>query len=295
MMCNDARMEWDDVRVLLVLLEARNLHDAGSRLGIDRSTVSRRLTLLERRLGTRLFARTRDGLRPTAAAERVRPFAEKMAADAAAVEQAALSEGIQVGGVVRVATTEAIATVLLGHGLLRLREQHPDLLIELLSSNAPVDLLRGEADLALRISPLRQASLRVRCVARLKVGLFAAPSYFQRRGRPTTQAALRGHEMILPSGELARLPEARWLAARPGVRVAFRSNSMPALMSAAASGLGIVPLTATLGDLDRRLERVLLLDAVPERAFWLVTPPAASTRAAVRVVADHIAGTFARF
>jgi DNA-binding transcriptional LysR family regulator len=287
-------MDWDDVRVLLVLLEARNLHDAGKRLGMDRSTVSRRLALLERRLGARLFARTRNGLQPTAAAERVRPFAEKMATDAAGVEQAASSGGEEASGLVRVATTEAIATLLIERGLLALRDQYPALVIELSCSNQPADLLRAEADVALRISPLRQGSLRVRCVARLKVGLFAAPSYLQRRGRPTTPARLRGHDVILPAGDLAQLPEARWLGARSGVRVAFRANSIPALVAAAARGLGIVPLTAAWGDLDPRLERLQLVEELPARAFWLVTPPAARTRAAVAVVAERMAAIFAR-
>ena len=287
-------MDWDDVRVLLALLEARNLHDAGKRLGMDRSTVSRRLALLERRLGARLFARTRSGLQPTGAAERVRPFAEKMATDAAGVEQAAASGGGEASGVVRVATTEAVATLLIERGLLTLRDQYPALAIELSSGNRPADLLRGEADVALRISPLRQASLRVRCVARLKVGLFAAPSYLQSRGRPTTPARLRGHDVILPAGELAQLPEARWLAARSGVHVAFRANSIPALAAAAARGFGIVPLTAAWGDLDPRLERLQLVEEISARPFWLVTPPAARTRAAVAVVAERIAAIFAR-
>ncbi len=115
--------------------------------------------------------------------------------------------------------------------MLSFREQ-PQLSIELSSSNQPVDLLRGEADLAVRVSPLRHASLRVRCVARLKIGLFAAPADVARRGRPTTPAALRGHDVLLPGGKLGGLPEARWLAAQPSVRVVFRSNSVPALLSA---------------------------------------------------------------
>lgn len=288
-------MEWDDVRVVLALLETRNLHDAGKRLNVDRSTVSRRLSVLERTLGTRLFVRTRDGVRPTAAAERMRPFAEKMAVDAASARQAVQGSGRAAGGLVRIATTEAVAALLVDLGLLALREQHPDMLIELLTSNTPVDLLRGDADIAVRISPLRNAALRVRCIARLEVGLFAAPSYLERRGRPKTAAALHGHDVILPAGDLAQLPEARWLARRSGVRIAFRSNSVPALRSAAALGHGVVPLTALWGDLDRRLERVRVLDEVPERALWLVTPPAAGTRAEVRVVADRIATLFARY
>jgi DNA-binding transcriptional LysR family regulator len=288
-------VDWDDVRLLLVLFEARNLHDAGKRLRVDRSTVSRRLTLLEQQLGTRLFVRTRDGLQPTAMAERVRPFAERMAAEATGLKQAAQSAEDRADTVVRVATTEAIATLLVDRGLLSLREQRPGLLIELLGSNNQVDLLRGEADLAVRLSPLRHASLRVRCVARMKVGLFAAPSYVERRGRPTTPAALAGHDVVLPGGELAALADARWLARQPGVRVTFRSNSIPTLLSAAALGLGIVPLTAGWGDLDRRLERLQLLEDVPDRVVWLVIPPAAGTRTEVRAVADRIAAIFARF
>jgi DNA-binding transcriptional LysR family regulator len=293
--CNHAQMDWDDVRLLLVLLESGALHDAGKRLGVDRSTVSRRLALLERHLGARLFVRTRDGLQPTAAATRIRPFAETMAAQAAGLEQAAQSADRAATGLVRLATTEAIATLLVERGLLSLREQSPGLALELLGGNRPVDLLRGEADLAVRVSPLRQAALRVRCVARLKVGLFASPAYLARRGRPTTPAALRGHDVILPGGELAPLPEARWLAARPGVQVTFRSNSLPALLAAAAQGLGVVPLTAAWADLDHRLERLQLLEDVPDRRLWLVTPPASVTRQAVRVVGERIKAILSRF
>lgn len=285
-------MEWDDVRLFLALLDVRNLHDAGRRLGVDRSTVSRRLAGLERELGTQLFARTRDGLRPTAAAERVRRFAERMASDAADLEGAARTSDGPVIGIVRVATTEAIATLLIDRGLLSMAEQYPELRVELLGGNAPVDLLRGEADMAVRVSPLRHASLRARRVANLKIGLFASPSYIERRGRPDTPASLRGHDVILPGGELARLPEAVWLEARPEVRVMFRSNSLPALMAAAASGLGIVPVAAGWGDIDRRLVRLQLVDDVPSRTIWVVMTPGSTTRPAVRAVADRVARAF---
>jgi DNA-binding transcriptional LysR family regulator len=223
----------------------------------------------------------------------MRPFAEKMATDAAAVEQAARSVERSATGVVRVAMTEAIAMLLVERDLLSLREHYPDVQIQISTKNQPVDLQRGEADLAVRISPLRHASLQARCIARLPIGLFAAPAYLTRRGRPTP-ARLSGHDVIVPGGDLARLPEARWLAARRGVRVAFSSNSVPALVAAAARGAGIVPLTAVLGDLDTRLERLQLVEELPPRAVWLVTPVTSGKRPAVRVVADRIAQTFAR-
>jgi DNA-binding transcriptional LysR family regulator len=287
-------VEWDDVRVLLAMFRAKNLHDAGLALGFDASTVSRRLAALEKRTGAQLFARTRDGLRPTAAAERLRPYAERMEADAAALVHAMRSADSQPSGVVRVATTDAFARMLVAEGLLAVRERHPELVIELVGGNRPIDLARGEADLAVRVAALRQPSLRARCLATMGVGLFASPAYLHARGAVSGPSALRGHDALVPSGELARLPEARWLAARPGVRVVFRSSSMPALVEAAVTGHGIVPLPVGWGDHEPGLERLFVIDAAGKRKIWLVSHEAASRRSDVRAVSQHIAAIFAR-
>jgi DNA-binding transcriptional LysR family regulator len=289
-------LQWDDVRVLLALLRGKNLADGGARLGIDRTTVSRRLGALEKTLGVKLFARTREGLRPTAAAERLRAHAEAMETEATALAHVAAAGEQKATGVVRVATTEAMSVWLVMQGLLAVRDQHPDLMIELLGGNRPVDLTRGEADVALRVSKVTEASLKVRCVARMAIGLFASPTYLRARGLPRTAAALRGHDVLLPAAELANLPEAKWLAvrARDGARVVFRSSSMPALASAAAAGAGITALTLPWGDGDPGLERVMVIDDLPKRPIWLVTSAEATTRAAVRVVCDRIAAIYAR-
>ena len=272
-------------------MRATNLHDAGARLGLDPSTVSRRLAALEDRLDQRLFARTRDGLRPTAAAERMRPFAETMEADAAACVRASAAQETRASGVVRLATTEAFARILVSEGLLDLRREHPDLVVELLGGNRPVDLARGEADIAVRLAALKQPSLRVRCVATMGIALFAAPAYVRARGAVRSAAVLRDHDLLLPTGELARLPEARWLAARRG-RVVLRSNSMPALIAAAIAGQGLVPLPIGWGDAEPALERSLTLETIPKRKVWLVTHEVAGP--AVAVVANQIASIFER-
>jgi DNA-binding transcriptional LysR family regulator len=285
-------MEWGDVKVLLALLRAKSLHEAGTRLGVDRSTISRRVAALERSLGAQLFVRTREGIRPTAAAARLLPIAEKMEQGAAELAEAARGADELARGVVKIATTEALAAFLVAEGLLALREQHPDLVIELLGGNRPVDIARGEADIALRVVPPREAHLRVRCVARIGFGAFAAASYVRARGVPRTAAALRGHDVLLPGGELSRAPEARWLAARPGVRVVFRTSSMSALVAAASAGLGVAPLATAWGDRVTGLERLMTLDDVPKRAVWLVTRPEGG--GALRVVGDRIAAILGR-
>jgi DNA-binding transcriptional LysR family regulator len=283
-------LDWDDLRVLLALLRAGNLNAAATRLALDASTVSRRVARIEGELEARLFARTRDGLRPTAAAERLRRHAEAMEMEAAAAVRVVGSSGERASGLVRIATTEGLGRVLVQRGLLALRDNHPDLLIELLAENRPVDLARGEADLAVRLAAVRQPSLRVRCIAKMGVGLFASQAYLRARPPIESAARLRGHDVLLPTGSLSRLPEARWLASRAGVRVAFRSDSMPALVAAAVAGRGLVPVPLGWGATEPDLVRVLTLD-VPPRKVWLVTH-AATERTAVAVVSKQIASIF---
>jgi DNA-binding transcriptional LysR family regulator len=287
-------MDWDDVRVLLALYRGQNLAAAGRHLGVDASTVSRRLAGLEKDLGTRLFTRTREGLRPTAAAEHLRARAEAMETDALALVRAARARDLEPEGLVRVATTEALARMLVAGGLLAIQKEHPAVGIELLGGNQPVDLTRGEADLAVRLAALHQPALRARCVATVGVGLFASSGYLAARGRPRTAAALSGHDVLLPTGELSALPEARWLGARPGVRVVFRSNSMPTLLAAAVEGLGLVPLPLGWGDAEPVLSRVLVLPRIPQRKVWMVTSEQALARPAVRVVSTHLAALLGR-
>jgi DNA-binding transcriptional LysR family regulator len=281
-------MQWDDVRMLLALLRATNLQEAAVRIGVDRSTISRRLAALEASLGEKLFVRTRDGLRPTSAVERIRPHAERMELEAARVKRAAAATDRGVEGVVRVATTEALGALLISAGLLSVCDEHPRLRIEIATGNKPVDLTRGEADLALRLAALRQPSLRVRRIARIGLGLFASREYVRARGAASIRGSFAGHDVILPSGELSRLPEARWLASRKGARVAFCSNSMPALVAAALAGRGIVPLGLGWGDREPGLHRVAVLTEIPPRSIWLVSP-AGEARPAAQVVSDRIA------
>ncbi len=286
-------MHWDDLQTLLALATHRTLALAGASLGVDRTTVSRRLSALEQQLGTALFVRTRDGLAFTPAGQRALTKVEQMAEAAKALEASA-AEQAAVTGVVRVAVTEALAPFLIEHGLLEVGDRYPGLWLELLAGNRRLDLEREEADLAVRLDPLTGASLRARCVARMPLGLFAAPAYLRAHGVPRGPSSLAGHQVLLPSGELARLPEARFLAAQKRVTVAFSSNSPLALVAAAKEGRGLVALTLPWGEREPKLERVLVLTRLAPRAIWLVSTRSAANRPAVKAVADHLAARFAR-
>src|SRR5262245_65438793 len=116
-------------------------------------------------------------MKPTAAAGRIRLHAERMETEAAALERGAKSATGRAEGLVRIATTEAFAALLVAEGLLGVQDDHPDVSIELRGGNSVADLRRGDADIAVRLAPVREASLQVRRLALLAIGIFAAPSY----------------------------------------------------------------------------------------------------------------------
>jgi DNA-binding transcriptional LysR family regulator len=283
---------WDDARLLLALLRAPSLAAAARALGIDKSTLSRRIDALEKALRSRLFVRTREGLRPSAVGERLRVHAERMEAEMLALKSAAVAGGEEISGIVRIATTEGMATRLIQGGLLDLSSTHPGLELEVLGSNRAVDLARSEADLAVRVTPTTDAALKVRVLGKFPIALFASPTYLRARGLPRSVPQLAGHDVLLPSGDLDALPEARWLRERPGVRIAFRSSSLPALVEAAVRGHGLLPITRAWGEAVPGLEHVMELETIPARPTWLVMHPDVAQRAAVRVVADRIASSF---
>lgn len=308
LMCNTARAlmtTWDDVRLVLALLRTPSSERAAELLGVDRSTISRRLAAIEKALGATLFARTRDGHRPTAAALRLRPHAEAMEQAARALEGAVgdaagggEGAGAAVAGRVRVASTEGLAAMLVADGLLDVSRAHPALDVEVIGGNRPVDLANDEADIALRLAAVREAALRVRCLARVGIGLFASHAYVAARGAPLQQAIARGelagHDVLLPAGELTRLPEARWLAGRKGVRVAMRSNTMPALIAAAVAGHGIIALDLSWGRANKELAELAVLDHIPRRPVWLVTRAETPERAAIKIVRERVAAIVTR-
>ena len=139
--------------------------------------------------------------------DRLRPHAERIELEIRALTSAAIASSDQVSGRVRIATTQGMAARLVAGGLLDLRAQFPALELEVLGGNRPLDLSRGEAELAVRISVTTDPDLIVRVLGRFPVSLFASPAYLRARGMPRTPARLAGHDVVVPSGELESLPE----------------------------------------------------------------------------------------
>ena len=164
---------WELYRSFLGVLQEGSLSGAARALGITQPTVGRHISALEKSLGLALFTRSQTGLLPTEAALSLRSYAEAMNSTAAAFKRAADSHGEGVKGTVRIAASEVIGVEVLPPIMAGLQQKHPQLKVELVLSNRVQDLLRREADIAVRMTQPRQELLIARRVGTVALGLYA--------------------------------------------------------------------------------------------------------------------------
>jgi DNA-binding transcriptional LysR family regulator len=231
-------LRWDDARVLLALLEARSLSGAGAKLGVNASTVSRRLDALEAALSAHLFDRTPDGVLPTAAAEALGPHAEAMERAAHGLALAAQGREQAAEGEVRLTAPPGLVQYLVAPQLPRLLARHPRLRLHVDASVAYADLTRREADLALRMARPASGDLVTKRLGEFGGGAFAAPAYAKELGMLRRLADAR---WITWGDDLAHLAPARVLAERvPAERLVLRTSHMGTQFTAAQAGVGVM-------------------------------------------------------
>ena len=277
-------MNWDDLRFFLAVAGAGSLSGAGQQLGVNTTTVLRRVASLEDDLGARLFERERTGYRLTAAGERL----------ALPRDFAAAGSGNE--GTVRLAASEVLAASLIAAELPAFREAHPGLELELVtdprgvSGGAPrIGSPLRDVDVALRAARPTQGDMLMRKVGDMAYGLYASPSYIVEHGRPAQMQDLAAHEMIgFPRAETPLGPVWWMSRAEKNARVTFRSSSAAARMEAARSGLGLTALPCILADHDAGLERVLGPDLLGGLELWLMARNDLAQLAHVRAVMEFL-------
>ncbi|HLI67747.1 MAG TPA: LysR family transcriptional regulator [Caulobacteraceae bacterium] len=179
--------DWSLYRAFLAVIDAGSLSGAARQLGLTQPTVGRQIEALEQTLGgLALFTRSPSGLRPTDAALALRPHAEAMAAAAEALLRTASGAADEARGLVRVTTSHVMGAEVLPEILAGFHEAHPEIAIELVLSDRQEDLLRRDADIAVRMARPTQGALTARRIGSVPVGLFAHRRYLQRHGEPTS-------------------------------------------------------------------------------------------------------------
>lgn len=251
-------LPWELLHTLLAVLREGSLSGASRTLGVAQPTVGRHVAALEQALGQPLFTRSPTGLLPTAAALALRGHAEQMEVAAAALQRAATAGAQTVSGTVRVTASEIIGVEVLAGVFASLRERHPGLVLELALSNQVLDLLRREADIAVRMTPPEQGQLIARRIGTVELGLHARPDYLDRYGRPSTWADLRRHTLIGFDTETPFIRAGlKRLVGTTRESFNLRCDSDVAQMALLRAGAGIGACQVPLARREPVLERVL--------------------------------------
>jgi len=286
----DREANWDLYRSFLAVLQEGSLSAAARALGLTQPTLGRHIEALEQSLGFELFTRSRHGLAPTEAAEELRPYAESLAAGAAALRRIASGRAGELRGSVRVTASEVVGVEVLPPILAALRREHPQLVIELVLSNSLQDLLRRDADIAVRMVAPSQEALLARRIGTIELGLHARRDYLERCGAPASLAELEQHALIGYDRETVAIRRlARGVEGFRRAHFAFRADSDLAQLAAIRAGYGIgicqVPLAARDPTLVRLLPEALSL----QLDTWVAMHENLKSNRRCRLVFDRLA------
>ena len=264
--------DWNDLRFFVAVARQGSTVAAGKVLGLSQSTVHRRLVALESGIGRDLFSRGPAGYRLTAFGEELLPYAEHVAAAVDKLERHAAGALRERSGLIRLTCPEPIVARLTPF-IEQFHATHKELRVEFVTSDGYLDILKGEADIALRSGDTDE-DLVGRKVADSIWAVYASRDYIAQYGQPRDIADLSGHRLVGLDQKMEGHRVVVWLnAVAPQANFAARSNSVLGLVSAVRSGLGIGPLPTAIADGDPDLVRVL--GPVPElaRSWRLLTHP----------------------
>jgi DNA-binding transcriptional LysR family regulator len=282
--------DWSHFRAFLAVLRDGTLSGAARELGLTQPTLGRQIAELERRLGTALFVRSQRGLVPTDAARDIAPHAQAMAAAAGSMLRAASGGASDAAGVVRITASEIVGAEVLPPLLAEFRRAHPGVTIELVLSNRVEDLLRGEADIAVRMVRPSQQALVARQIGEVRLGLYAHRLYLKHAPAPKSVVALlRDHALI---GFDQGTPFLRQLLeGMPITRnhFALRTDSDLAYLAAVRAGFGIGFIQQGIARRDPKLVAILPDEISLPLEMWLVLHEDLRASRRLRLMMDHLA------
>jgi len=260
-----ADLNWEDLRFFLRAAQANTLAGTARIMGVEHTTIGRRLTALEKQLGVTLFVRGPRGLALTLLGKRLLPLVQEVECGVHALQELATTQRERV----RVSMPPGLAGLLMPH-LAKLQVEHPGVTIETVSSGRAMGLKRGEVDLAIRLLPVADESLIVRQLPDMAWSLYASPAYLKKRAAPKNVDDLSGHDLIAYGSDVAAQPSARWMEARAKLaRIVLRANEIDTAITAAVDGAGLAILPCFFADPDSRLRR-LTPEVLATRSMWLV-------------------------
>ncbi len=287
-------LDWSALRDFLAVAKTGSLSRAAKDLKISQPTLSRRIAALEEQLNARLFVRTPRGLLLTDDGEAVLEGARRVEIEALAIERKADASQQTLTGTVRISLTEALGTVWLPPKLAAFHAKHPGLCVEVNVDNRAVDLVRREADIAVRMFRPSQADLIAKKVGDVVMGLYATTEYLARHGRPETLEDLKKHALVSFDTGMLHNPAVQKLESNfLREKIVHRSGSFIGQLAATRAGIGIGVHDCFMADPCADMERLLPQYFHHRLEVWLVTHPDVRRSGRIRAVYDFVSEAFA--
>jgi DNA-binding transcriptional LysR family regulator len=285
-MASNSILDWDDLRLVMAVAEEGAISRAARRLRLSHPTLSRRLRLMEERLGTRLFERTPTACRPTQAGEEIRDLAARMGDEIAALEARLAGRDISISGSVRLTAPDAVTDYLLPGMLAEVCRERPELLVELVVSNQTLSLAERAADIALRVTNAPDPALKGRRVGTVAMAVYAERTLAAKhRDAASTQRPWVGFD-----GSLACTGPGAWISENvPDNAIRFRANTLPGAAKAVRSGIGFGVLPCFVGGSIPELTAVSPPIAALETGLWLLLHPEIARIPRIRAACDALA------
>jgi DNA-binding transcriptional LysR family regulator len=257
--------DWNDLRYFLAIARGGSTGTAAKALGVNQSTVQRRLRALETALACSLAERQAGGYRLTAHGRQLLAYAEQVETAVSNFQRQSATLDNRATGLVKLTSHVTVGQRIIKSGFLDIfHSSHPGITIELIMEQRALDLSKGEADIAIRGGVLEDdAALVGRKVAEVPWGIYASRSFIEQHGRPSTPVDINCFSTIELVDEIEALPAARWMKMHaPTARVAARCSNVPSVHLAIKSGAGIAPLPAVYAAADKEI--VCVLGPLPE-------------------------------
>lgn len=289
-------LDWSLVQAFLAVAQTGSLSAAARRVGVSQPTVGRQVHAMEEALGTALFRRQPRGMALTEAGAALIEPARAMEAAAGRLALLAAGEAEEAGGTVRITASIFMSHHVLPPILARLREEAPEIAVELVASDATGNLLFREADIALRMYRPEQLDVVARHLGDVPLGLFGARRYLDRRGRPESFEDLRAHDFVGydTSDMIIRgMRGVGWEVDRDWFAV--RCDHQSAYWELVRAGCGLGFCQAPTARADPVVEEIVLTKPlpIPSLPVWLATHEKLRRSRRVRRVWDHLAAALA--
>lgn len=266
-----ASLNWDDLRIFLAAARAQTLAAAARRLGIDASTVGRRLARLSALLDAALFEQGPAGQTLTEPGRRLLAYAESAEqAATGALSDLTGTQG-QLAGTVRVSLPEGLATHIIAPAIAGFQQANPDIRVELIVTNGFLNPSKRETDLAIMLARPARGPLLTRRLTDYRLRLYIARERAARHGLPPSRAALGEHPLIGYAPDFIYADELRYMGEiAPGLEAGIVSSSINVQHRLVSAGAGIGVLPCFIGDADNSLQPLFGDDIMIQRIFWLV-------------------------